>query len=231
MGVFNDIKAILTKKKQGNYRSMGDVGFAQISTDSFITFADGTKLGGTQRVDSREEKKPAEVWELLKNQNDPIVDTSDLDKKIKIIKNRIAVLGDHVPDRDLNIEYTVLGFLEARKKYEKYKHLFAYPTTDQSMIDELCSAYKLKVVSIGQYSGTMPQEAIDELSRFKLACLKVRKDRPVVRLIVPDNDPKTEKRKRDPILLVSSPFGNWDYILGAWDKEVLIVDELIYMGK
>jgi hypothetical protein len=32
--------------------------------------------------------------------------------------------------------------------------------------------------------------------------------------------------KRDPILLVQSPFGFYYQILGAWDKEMLILHEL-----
>jgi len=63
----------------------------------------------------------------------------------------------------------------------------------------------------------------------------------LVRLIIdesPDRDEKGEvksevsrERKKDPILLASSPFGKWFYILGAWDKEVEIVDDLVYHNK
>lgn len=227
MGIFDLFK----KKKIGSFRSMNDSGFIQLQQHGFISFADGTRIGGEKRVDAREDRKPVEIWELLKNQTEPVIDCADLDSKIKVIKNRIKVLSDHVGQTDLNSEYAVIGYLEARKKYDKYKELFAYPTTNEETINDLCAAYKVKVVPVAQYSGTMPQEAIDELANYKMSCLKIRKDKPVVRLLVPDNDPKTEKRKRDPILLVSSPFGHWDYILGAWDKEVMIVDELIYMGK
>jgi len=36
---------------------------------------------------------------------------------------------------------------------------------------------------------------------------------------------KTDKR-RDPILLAQSPFGHFWQILGAWDEECLIIEEL-----
>ncbi|MDI6808434.1 MAG: hypothetical protein QME66_05565 [Candidatus Eisenbacteria bacterium] len=231
MGIFSEIKKAVSKRKVGTYRSMSGNGFVQVIDEGSITFQDGTVIGRTQKVDTRESKKPIEVWELLKDQTEPIVDTSNLVQKIKTIKKRIKILEDHVSIFDLNAEYTVLGFLEARKKYDTYKHLFSYPTTHEQAIRNLCATYRLKIVPVTQYSGTMPEEAIDELLTFKHSCLKIRKDKPVVRLIVQDFDPKTELKKRDPILLVSSPFGNWDYVLGAWDKEVLIVDELIYMGK
>ena len=220
------------KGRKGTYRSMFDGGFMQI-TDSWgqVSFSDGTVISsGQKKVDERKNLKPVEVWQSLKIQ-EPVIDLSDLDKKIKVIKERIKVLSDYTSETNLQEEHEVLGYLEARKKYIKYKELFAYPTTNDELIQNLCKEYKLKLVGVTQYSGTMPQEAIDELIKFKKSCLKIRSDKPIVRLIVPDNDPKIEKRKRDPILLVSSPFGRWDYILGAWDKEVLIVDDLIYGGK
>jgi hypothetical protein len=234
MSIFNNIKNMVKGKKPGSYRSMQDSGFSFINnSDGFISFSDpnGTIVTPAKKVDAREDRKPVDVWELLKDNTEPVVDTSDLDNKIKMVKTRIQVLSDHVSSYDLRTEHDVIGWLEARKKYEQHKDLFSYPTTNEESIQDLCKAYKLKVVPVAQYSGTMPAEAIEELAKFKAICKKIRKDTPVVRLIVPDNDPKVEKRKRDPILLVSSPFGNWDYILGAWDREVLVVDELVYMGK
>ena len=47
-------------------------------------------------------------------------------------------------------------------------------------------------------------------------------------LIIDDGGKETRK---DPILLAKSPFGNWFYVLGAWDKEVQYIDDLIYYNK
>ena len=84
-------------------------------------------------------------------------------------------------------------------------------------------------------------EAIDELEKFMKEYEKVSPGtKPVLKLIIddipekaPDGKVKGDsiERKKDPILLASSPFGRFFYILGAWDKEVEIVDDLIYHGK
>jgi uncharacterized lipoprotein len=37
---------------------------------------------------------------------------------------------------------------------------------------------------------------------------------------------KSAAEKRDPILLVQSPFGFYWQILGAWDKEMILLSEL-----
>jgi len=87
-------------------------------------------------------------------------------------------------------------------------------------------------VSFRQYYSTIPKEAIDELEKFVHAYSKVSKLKPVLKLII-DDTPKSPERgkKKDPILLAGSPFGKWFYILGAWDKEVEIVDDLVYNNK
>lgn len=215
---------------------MYDPGFFQVSNNSaFINFSDssttGNNLGRAIRVDPRETRKPIEVWNELKQVDTPIVDCADLDAKIKIIKDRIKTLSEYAGTQDLQEEYEVLGYLEARKKYAKLGKLFAYPTTNEDLLRALCKKYKLMVAPINQYSGTMPQEAIEELKKVTAACKKIRSDKPIVRLVVPENEPQVQKKKRDPILLVSSPFGKWDYICGVWDMPVEIVDEIIYDGK
>jgi len=88
------------------------------------------------------------------------------------------------------------------------------------------------MVDFSSYSKNIPMEAIDELEKFLKEYTKVtdEKDKPILRLII-DDVPESKERKKDPILLASSPFGRYYYILGAWDKHVEIVDDLIYHGK
>lgn len=213
---------------RNKYKSMHSNSFIQITNSENVSWGDNQINTPVKKI--KTEAKPIEVWELLRNTNDPVVDCSELDEKIKIINDRIRVLSEYTGDRDINEEKQCIIYLEARKKYEKYKEKFAYPTTNMKMMNELCDLYTLKIASINQYSGTMPKEAIDELDKYTKSFKKVTGKLPSVRLIVPEKDFKVEEKKRDPILLAESPFGNWWYILGAWDKEVLIVDELIYVG-
>lgn len=224
----NIFKRLFSKNK---YKSMYDTQFVQLSTESGIFWSgdNSSQISTTKKI--KKDAKPVEVWEILKNNDEPIVDCTDLDNKIKVIEDRIRVLSEYTGNRDIEQEKQCISYLEARKKYNKYKDNFAYPTTNMEMMNLLCDEYTLKIATVNQYSGTMPKEAIDELDKYTKSFKKITKGLPAVRLIVPEKDFKTEEKKRDPILLAESPFGNWFYILGAWDKEVLIVDELIYDGK
>jgi hypothetical protein len=151
----------------------------------------------------------------------------DLDTQIKIMKKRIRILEDQ--NVDLKDEEEALGYLMARKKYVKLQKAFKWEVTNQELIDNLCKKYKVKMVNFNSYVKVVPNEALDELEMFLEGCRAVSKKlTPTLKLIVDDGGKET---RRDPILLASSPFGRWWYVLGAWDKEVEIVESLIYRGE
>lgn len=177
--------------------------------------------------DERIEKKPVDVFkEIL--MEEPKMNLVDLDKQIKMVQRRKEVLEDHLGQNDHSQETEVLGYLRARKFLSKFGKEFKWPATDQKLIETLCSKYKVMKVSMGAYYRNLPMEAIDELEKFSEAFSKVSKAKPLFELIV---DSGGKEQKKDPILLARSPFGRWYYVLGAWDKEVEIVDDLIYNGK
>ena len=188
--------------------------------------------GNTKKAeDLREQRLPVEIWEQFITERDPELDCSNLKEKIAFVKKRIKVLEENTKEMPVD-EYEVLGYLNARLNYEKHKDFFKWPVTNEEIINSLCSKFKVKVVPVEQFYTTIPEEGIDEIVSYRNACQKIRKEKPVFRLIVPDvQTGETQKKKRDPILIASSPFGRWDYILGAWDKEVAIVDDFIYNGK
>jgi hypothetical protein len=187
-----------------------------------------------QVVKKRIEKKPVEVWKELFDET-PKIDTVGLDEKIKMVKKRfeyLKFLGGQTTDEDIALKY-----LNARKKFLKHRKSFVWPVTNQSKIDNLCVKYTLADTDFYSYSKCVPMEAIDELEKYIKAWNKVagRNTVPVARLIVDDSDgsrvSEMGERKKDPILYVESPFGKWFYILGAWDKEVQYVDDIVYRGK
>jgi hypothetical protein len=162
----------------------------------------------------------------------PEIDIKNLDEKIKVVKRRITGLKK-VLNKDNRIgfsdETTALRYLKARKKCAKYISLFKWAITTDTKLRDLCSKYKLRLVSLNGYSRNIPMEAIDEIEQFLEAYNKVEKNvEPEFHLIIDDGG---KEDKKDPILLAASPFGKWYYVLGAWDKEVEIVDEIIYKGK
>jgi hypothetical protein len=188
-----------------------------------------------RKINERIEKKPVEVYQELFEEI-PKIDLIGINEKIKLVEKRIEYmkfLGGQTGD-----ERIALRYLYARKHFDKYGKLFTWPVTTKAKIDELCNKYKLSDESFHSYSKTIPMEAIYELEKFVNAWNKVTKkgkgdEKPSLHLIIEDTpeSKNSGERKKDPILYAESPFGKWFYVLGAWDKEVQYVDEIVYRGK
>jgi hypothetical protein len=175
--------------------------------------------------DKRIEAKPVDVVKELNTEN-PIINLGDLKAQIKEVEKRIKILKKQkVTPHDEN---EALAYIKARTKYKKYEKLFNYQITTNKLVEDLTQKYKLQRVNFGSYYKTVPTEALDELENFVNACKKVGSVEPEIKLIVDDGG---KEHKKDPIMLGKSPFGRWWYILGAWDKEIKYVDDIIYNGK
>jgi len=181
----------------------------------------------SKEKDKRIEKRPIDVYEQIISE-EPKINLNNLDGQIKIVKERVKVLKQHLRNTNFDHEEMAIGFLKARKKYLKYKDDFKWAITNKDKIDKLCSKYKVKMVGIRDYYRNIPKEGVDEIKKFGEALQNVNNKDPQFKLIIDYGGKETRK---DPILLAQSPFGNWFYILGAWDKEVEIVDDLIYKRK
>ena len=181
--------------------------------------------------DKRIEKKPVDIFKEIFSEM-PKFEISNLDKQIQAVEHRKNVLKDHMGLANFTDETEAINILKARKNYLKYGKLFSWPVTNQAKINELCSKYKVRMVNIESFFRNLPMEAVDEMEKYALAWTKViaksLKLKPGYKLIIDEGGKET---KKDPILLATSPFGKWYYVLGAWDKEVEIVDDLIYNGK
>jgi hypothetical protein len=180
--------------------------------------------------DIRIEKKPVEVVSEIVSA-EPVLRLNDIDKQIKIVESRLAVLKRF--KGQTSDEVSALRYLNARRYYEKAKKkgMFPWAVTTDTLVSALVAKYKLQNVGFGGYSKSVPVEATEELEKFGKAWEYVVDDEqhtPELRLITDYQGPE---HKKDPILLASSPFGRWWYVLGAWDKEVEIVDQIIYHGK
>lgn len=199
----------------------GEEAFVAInSTEELISYTKAKK-------DKRIKKKPVEVFNEILSE-EPKIDLDDLDEKISLVKRRAGILKEYLGSSRIEDELAAIAFLVARKKYKKYADLFKWAVTTQPKINDLCGKYRLRLVDFQGYYKNVPMEGVEELEKFRLAWQKVRRDAPVLKLII---DEGGKEQKKDPILLAGSPFGRWFYVLGAWDKEVLVVDDLIYHGK
>jgi hypothetical protein len=245
MGVLKDLLKKLRGDKKYGYRSMqldtpteampvqgGNTISNYVVWDS--TNSTATPLVNTMPVQSEEkfmpkderiEKKPVELVSEIVNET-PAFDCKDIKRQIKVVKRRLdTLLRQRAGAGD---EKEALMYLEARAKFAKYHKLFNWPVTNEAKIIELCKKYKVQKVGFAGYARNIPMEAIDEIEKFEKAMSKVTDREPELSLII---DVGGKEQKKDPILLAKSPFGRWYYVCGAWDKEVEIVDKIIYDGK
>lgn len=178
-----------------------------------------------QKEDTRIIAKPVDVYKEIISE-EPHMNLKDLDKQLKAVQRRKDMLEEL--GIEAGMEYEAVEFLKARKLWTVNKDKFRWNIASFDGVKDLCKKYKLREVGFESFYRNVPMEAVDELEKFNNAYKKIRKDRPMLKLIIDDGGKETRK---DPILLASSPFGRWWYILGAWDKEVEYVDDLIYRGK
>lgn len=177
------------------------------------------------QIDAREAKKPVDVVQELDTVPMPwSVDEESLDDKISLFKDK---------DKLSNQRYAkdqIQGFikrLENRKKYKQHLNFFSsFPNTTDEKIDALLDKYKLDMEKSELFVPTFPKEAIDVMKKYADVCAKITDEAPVFYVIAEEKDFKEKRKKLDPILLVQSPFGFYWQILGAWDKEMLLLHEL-----
>jgi hypothetical protein len=190
-------------------------------------------------ADERKAVEPKAVFEEIKR-DDPGISFEDLDEKIAAVEERIRILSEHLPVDHLGDENRTLFFLKNRKKYLKTrkKNPIDWAMTNREAIKDLCSRYKLRSVPLKQYYTLVPSQGLEEMSRYTKAYKAVTGDEPIFELIIkeaqalpPDEAKEVRKKDRDPILVANSPFSNSMFVLGAWDDEVEVVDEIIYGQK
>jgi len=226
--------ASLKKKNNLNYISeqfnaMGSIE-PMINENSFVSY-DSDYIGVKEKepkTDTRIEKKPIEIFEELYSEIPSFnYDEKILKDQIKLVGERIRVLSKHTRG-NLNDERKTIQYLKARLLFKKYGHLFIWKTTNETMIQKLVSTYKVQKVNFESYIKVVPNDALNDMEKFAEAyynVVDIKNAKPIFELIV---DYQGKEHRRDPILLAQSPFGRWYYVLGAWDKEVEIVEEIIY---
>jgi len=153
-----------------------------------------------------------------------------VDQQISDFKDKLGLLKAEEYDmaRGLTEISSVLMRLENRKKYPEVKDFFEqYPYTTTSKINEVVKENDyLQLGKIAQFLADMPKEAVEAMKNYNKSTDKICGKMAVFYIIADKKDfQKTEKR-RDPILLAQSPFGHFWQILGAWDKEMLLLENL-----
>lgn len=167
--------------------------------------------------------KPIEVLVELETIPTPFTLTL-IDEKISILKDKAKLITQKYSKREIE---ALIFRLENRKKYLQFKDYFdAFQNTTDEKIDVLLNKYLLVLKTSDIFVPEFPDEAIKVMNSYtdnmKLVCDK----KPVFYVIAEEDNFKKAWDKRDPILLVQSPFGFYWQILGAWDKEMILLSEL-----
>lgn len=204
----------------------GTINSAFTSIDDLIVNVDSR--GEKVVEDARKVIEPKAVFEEIKRET-PEISFDNLDGKIESVKGRIDILKEHLDEEHLKDEHRTLFYLKNRKKYLKTRHKYPldWAMTTREAVDDLCKNYKLKVVPLKQYYTLVPNLGLKEMRRYTEAYKKITGDEPIFELVIKDV-PATKKKDRDPILIANSPLGNFMFVIGAWDDEVEVVDEIIY---
>lgn len=176
---------------------------------------------------------PKQVFhELERVQN--VFSLLDIEKKITLYKSMCSLIrnggngGIKSTLDDIHIR------LCARLKYRNDKKIREFydqfqNTTDMAIHALLEKHEHLRIGPADDFIPEMPEDALKLMIDYAKYTLKVTDKKPVFYLIAGESDFKRKQcanHKRDPILLVQSPFGFYWQILGAWDEEMQHVQEL-----
>ena len=183
---------------------------------------------GPKGKDPEEDVTPKSVMNELERIPSP-EELSDkaLDLRIALFKRKLK-LGI---DNRYSVEQMkgVVDCLTRRKKYyaDNKEFFEKYDYTSQEKIDDLLRKHSsLTMDKTTLFIPTFPEEAIQAMEQYTEKCLTLFKKKPIFYVIAKKEDFDTKSKKLDPILLVQSPFGFYWQILGAWDEEMLLLEEL-----
>lgn len=195
----------------GNFANSDDHGVVPISVP---------QIESTPKVSL---KKPIDVLNELETVPSP-VKLTDLDKNIELLKLKKKLASQLYSQYNLE---SAIQCLENRKKYDEYKEFFEkFPCTFSDKIHELTEKYNLVIKSSEIFVPEFPEEAILIMDAYQEMTIKLCGKKPTFYVIATIDDFKAKDKKRDPILLVQSPFGYFWNVLGAWDKEMVLLSEL-----
>lgn len=212
---------------------MGDTEILVSESESFTVKSkksSSSKDRETPPKDERIDINPVEVVSLL--ETDVEIPLDDLEDKLDKLKERAlfytTTLYQAVPG-DIGHAITLL---EARRRYKKLKAHIPWRTTTREKINVLCNKYRLEHHNLDRYMPELPQYVIEEIERFKgvfrKAVKKVRHENPdMILSLIAKPELFSSRPIGDPILLAKSPFGDFYYVLCAWDEEVNFVEDLL----
>ncbi len=182
-----------------------------------------------------EQKKitPKGVYELKTLHDETFkvnTDAAYIDGQLETFKEKLGMIKSS--EYDMNYGTTeiasIISRFENRKKYADFKEFYEeFPYTTSVKIQDLTKTHDhLKLGQVEQFLADMPKEAVDVMKKYTDQTKKLCGKKPIFYIIADKKDFEKAQTRRDPILLAQSPFGHFWQILGAWDEEMLLIEEL-----
>lgn len=206
------------------------------STDTLTTAATNTSAVQLVKTPTKAQKKeltPKKVYslEMLHDTAFKInMDPKHVDDQVVAFKEKLALIKTEEYDMQRGTEEigSILLRMENRKKYASVSKTFEkYPYTTNARINSVVKKHDyLQLGQVAQFLADMPKDATDAMKDYNDACHKLCGKKAVFYIIANKKDFQKSEKRRDPILLAQSPFGHFWQILGAWDDEMLFLDEL-----
>ena len=200
---------------------------------SSIALWTDSNIAVTKISEAKEKITPKGVYDLkmLNDKNFRLNTTPEyVDKQLADFKVKLSLIKSEEYDmrRGVNEISSIVTRLENRKKYETVKNIFEeYPYTMTTKINEILKAHDyLKLGQVAQFVADMPNEAIKAMKSYDEGVDKLCGKKAVFYIIADKKDFEKTQTRRDPILLAQSPFGHFWQIIGAWDREMLFLEEL-----
>ncbi len=157
-------------------------------------------------------------------------DAAYVDQQLNGFKDKLALIKSEEYDmrRGTTEIASIVQRLENRKKFAEVKDIFdEFPYTTSSLINKVIKENDyLQLGQVAQFMADMPNDAVEAMKRYNKGCDKLCGKQAVFYIIADKKDFKKSDKRRDPILLAQSPFGHFWQILGAWDKEMMFLEQL-----
>lgn len=158
----------------------------------------------------------------------------DIDRKIALYQAVGASVrsdaGGGIRNALLDVQHRLRARLEYRNDPKVRAFFDKYQTTTCEAIDKLLDKYEhLRIGPADDFIPEMPDDALTAIAGYTKMCAQIAKFKPVYYLIAPASEFKRKaevNKRRDPILLVQSPFGFFWQILGAWGPEMRMLEEI-----
>jgi hypothetical protein len=177
-----------------------------------------------EKIEPRKKIKPIDVWKELEHQPNKI-SLEDIDDKIMVLNlKKDFIRHNNYAKKEV---MDMATRLENRKKYEEHREFFErFDNTDTDKIKALIDKYDLVLKPSDLFIPKFPKEAMMIMKEYNERVNTICGKKPVYYVVAEKSMFKEEEKRNDPILLVQSPFGIYWQVLGAWDKELVLLEEL-----